>query len=100
MDPKYANAFFGMASVYKSWKQYENSLKNYDKFVELSPDYADGNKYKIGIYNRGDIKFCLKSRRGEVDSSNSHNLCQYTTYSFFISTSLRTVLATPLPYQC
>jgi hypothetical protein len=31
-----------MASVQKSWKQYENSLNNYNKFVELNPTYADG----------------------------------------------------------
>jgi len=38
----YANAYFGMASVQKSWKQYENALKNYDHFVALNPNYPDG----------------------------------------------------------
>ena len=50
-DPNYANAYFGMASVQKSWKQYENSLENYNKFVGLNPSYADGSLliYKIWI---------------------------------------------------
>lgn len=43
-----------MASVQKSWKQYEKALENYDKFIEINPNYPDA------IYNRGDILFCMK----------------------------------------
>lgn len=53
VNPKYANAYFGMASCQKNFKEYENALANYNKFLELNPTYADA------IYNKGDILVCL-----------------------------------------
>ena len=33
-DPKYANAYFGMAACQKTFKEYDNALENYDKYIK------------------------------------------------------------------
>lgn len=42
-----------MASCQKRFQKYDEALENYNKFLELNPNYADG------IYNKGDILVCL-----------------------------------------
>jgi len=39
-----------MASCQKNFGEYENALENYNKFMELNPTYADGNKLKNSIF--------------------------------------------------
>ena len=53
-----------MASVQKTWGKYEPALENYNKFIEINPNYPDA------IYNRGDILFCLKRFEEALESFN------------------------------
>ena len=57
-DPNYANAYFGMASCQKNFKEYENALKNYNKFLE-SFIYLDSTLLTPTAFTTKEISMCV-----------------------------------------